>query len=67
VIKTPCVAICRIDGATGYCVGCGRTTTEIASWIRGDDSWRESIMRQLPQRMERKKARKSRLLEALIG
>jgi predicted Fe-S protein YdhL (DUF1289 family) len=67
VIKTPCVAICRIDGATGYCVGCGRTTTEIVSWIRGDDSWRESIMGQLPQRMERKKARKSGLLEALIG
>jgi predicted Fe-S protein YdhL (DUF1289 family) len=67
VIKTPCVAICRIDGASGYCAGCGRTTTEIASWIGGDDSWREAIMQQLPDRMKREKPRKSRLFEALIG
>jgi predicted Fe-S protein YdhL (DUF1289 family) len=48
-------------------VGCGRTTTEIASWIRGDDRWRDTVMHQLPDRMKRRKPRKSKLLEALIG
>lgn len=29
-IESPCVSICKLKG--GLCVGCGRTTEEIARW-----------------------------------
>lgn len=29
---SPCNRICRIDPATGWCLGCRRTLTEIADW-----------------------------------
>jgi predicted Fe-S protein YdhL (DUF1289 family) len=28
----PCTRICRIDRATGWCIGCRRTLEEIADW-----------------------------------
>jgi predicted Fe-S protein YdhL (DUF1289 family) len=29
---SPCIGICRIDPATGWCQGCWRTLDEIADW-----------------------------------
>ncbi|MEM8878798.1 MAG: DUF1289 domain-containing protein, partial [Pseudomonadota bacterium] len=29
---SPCVGLCRLDEATGYCLGCARTGDEIADW-----------------------------------
>ena len=29
---SPCNRICRIDPATGWCLGCRRTLGEIADW-----------------------------------
>jgi uncharacterized protein len=29
---SPCTGVCRIDQATGWCAGCGRTLGEIADW-----------------------------------
>jgi len=29
---SPCNRICRIDAATGWCLGCRRTLEEIADW-----------------------------------
>ena len=29
---SPCIGICRIDQATGWCQGCLRTLQEIADW-----------------------------------
>ncbi|MGE3691180.1 MAG: DUF1289 domain-containing protein [Novosphingobium sp.] len=29
---SPCISICRIDPATGWCLGCKRTLDEIADW-----------------------------------
>ena len=29
-IATPCVKVCAVDGASGYCLGCRRTLAEIA-------------------------------------
>jgi predicted Fe-S protein YdhL (DUF1289 family) len=31
-IPSPCTGVCRIDTATGWCVGCKRTLGEIADW-----------------------------------
>lgn len=29
---SPCTQVCRIDSATGLCLGCKRTLDEIADW-----------------------------------
>ncbi len=32
-IESPCILVCSIDRATGYCFGCGRTQPEIGAWL----------------------------------
>lgn len=50
-IVSPCINICRIDDATGWCVGCGRTLDEIARWGTTNDADRDAVMAALPERM----------------
>jgi predicted Fe-S protein YdhL (DUF1289 family) len=50
-IETPCVKICVVDPETGYCVGCGRTRGEIASWLGLDTGARRTIMAGLDERV----------------
>lgn len=56
-IKSPCISICVMDPATGWCEGCFRTLREIGSWARLSDAERDAAMRLLPAR--RKAARAS--------
>ena len=40
-VPSPCIGVCRIDNATGFCAGCLRTLDEIAMWsVLGDDDRR---------------------------
>ena len=32
-VASPCISVCVIDAATGFCGGCFRTLEEIAGWI----------------------------------
>jgi hypothetical protein len=60
---TPCILVCSIDMATGYCFGCGRTRDEIAGWMSYSDDERHGIMQLLPERLatvERKPRRETR-------
>jgi len=50
-VPSPCINICRMDAATGYCEGCLRTIDEIASWSGADDATRRAIWVQLPERL----------------
>ncbi|MGA0838328.1 MAG: DUF1289 domain-containing protein [Pseudomonadales bacterium] len=47
---TPCIRVCRIDGRSGLCVGCARTSEEIAAWSRLSDRARRAIMATLKDR-----------------
>lgn len=49
-IKSPCVKICVVDPATGWCEGCFRTLNEIGSWARYSPAERDQVMRILPAR-----------------
>lgn len=51
-VKTPCVLVCAIDEASGLCLGCMRTLSEIAGWARLSDADRERIMAELPGRRD---------------
>jgi predicted Fe-S protein YdhL (DUF1289 family) len=49
---SPCVGVCNLDDATGWCLGCGRSGDEIARWIAMTDLERLECWRDLPRRLE---------------
>ncbi len=59
-IETPCVKLCVVDPETGFCIGCGRTRTEIGSWLGISPGERKSIMQNLGERLETLTLRKRR-------
>jgi len=50
-IESPCILICSIDMATGFCHGCGRTRDEIGGWTLYSAEQRRHIMDSLPDRI----------------
>lgn len=51
-MKSPCVNICVVDPVSQFCIGCGRTRDEIASWVKFSDDDREYVMEKLPARLD---------------
>jgi predicted Fe-S protein YdhL (DUF1289 family) len=49
-VASPCIDICRIDAASGWCEGCYRTIDEIAAWSRLDDAGKRAVWLLLDQR-----------------
>ena len=49
-IPSPCSSICRMDDATGWCLGCARTLPEIAAWAGLDDAAKRQVWALLPER-----------------
>jgi uncharacterized protein len=47
---SPCINVCRMDAATGWCEGCWRTIDEIATWSKLDEAQREGVWRELDER-----------------
>lgn len=47
---SPCINVCRMDAATGWCEGCLRTIDEIAGWTLLDAQEREAVWADLPAR-----------------
>jgi uncharacterized protein len=58
--STPCVQICVIDPRSALCIGCGRTTDEIAAWGGLDEPSRRAIMAGLEARLVAARSRKAR-------
>jgi len=44
VVKSPCIAVCKIDYESGYCIGCNRTIEEITNWGSFNDSQKKKIL-----------------------
>ena len=42
-VRSPCVSVCRIDAASGWCEGCQRTLEEIAGWGTMTDEARLAV------------------------
>lgn len=51
VIESPCISLCVIDPASGWCKGCARTLPEIARWGSITDADRSAVMTALPARL----------------
>jgi len=42
-VPSPCINVCRMDAASGLCIGCRRTIDEIAAWSRMDDEGKRAV------------------------
>lgn len=49
-LPSPCVAVCRMEPASGLCQGCLRTLEEIATWSTLDDEAKRAVWAQIEQR-----------------
>jgi predicted Fe-S protein YdhL (DUF1289 family) len=56
VVASPCISVCRMNAATGWCEGCLRTIEEIAAWSRMGDEDKRRVWALLPARRERAEA-----------
>ncbi|HZZ13141.1 MAG TPA: DUF1289 domain-containing protein [Paraburkholderia sp.] len=50
-VPSPCVDICKLDGKTGFCLGCVRTRDEIRGWKTMEDDARQRIVDDAPRRV----------------
>ena len=49
-VPSPCVSVCQMDEASGYCEGCLRTIDEIMDWGLRDEPARRAIWQRLAER-----------------
>jgi uncharacterized protein len=51
-VPSPCISVCRMDAAAGWCEGCLRTLDEIAAWSQASDAEKRGVWQQLVKRAE---------------
>lgn len=51
MVPSPCTNVCRLDAASGWCLGCGRDIGEIAAWSTLDDDGKRRVWALLPARL----------------
>lgn len=49
-VPSPCINVCRMDAASGWCEGCLRTLDEIAAWGQLEDATKRQVLLQLRER-----------------
>jgi len=49
-VASPCVDVCRMDAASGYCEGCRRSLEEIACWSIYTPAEKRAVLALLPAR-----------------
>ncbi|MBV1961721.1 MAG: DUF1289 domain-containing protein [Immundisolibacteraceae bacterium] len=49
---SPCVAVCELNSAGQICIGCGRTSDEIALWRSTDEAGKNIILADAKQRLQ---------------
>mgnify|MGYP000909662168 CR=1 FL=1 len=51
-VVSPCVSICTMDEATGWCQGCLRTLDEIARWGGMSDAAKRLVWQEIGRRVQ---------------
>ena len=49
-VASPCISVCRMDEASGWCEGCLRTLDEIAVWSMLEDDDKRAVLLDLTRR-----------------
>lgn len=50
-VPSPCVSVCQMDSATGWCQGCLRTLEEIGQWGNADDAFKRVVWTRIETRL----------------
>ena len=51
---SPCIALCVLDPASGYCRGCFRSIAEIAGWVALTPEEKRRVLAELERRRAEK-------------
>ena len=51
-IESPCIGVCAMDEATGFCLGCYRTLYEIKQWWDLGNAQKQQIIVEANARLE---------------
>lgn len=49
-VPSPCTGVCRIENASGHCLGCKRTMAEIVAWPSLSDQEKRVVLAKLKGR-----------------
>jgi predicted Fe-S protein YdhL (DUF1289 family) len=49
-VLSPCVGVCTMDAASGYCRGCLRTITEIVRWPEYTNAEKRAVLERVSER-----------------
>jgi predicted Fe-S protein YdhL (DUF1289 family) len=52
-VLSPCINVCQVDTARGWCTGCLRTLAEIATWSQSSDAEKRVVLARLAERRAR--------------
>ncbi len=63
---SPCISVCRIDAASGWCEGCLRTLDEIARWGSMDDGERLFVRQAIDERRSLRAAAQRRGVKPML-
>lgn len=53
MVESPCVKVCELNAA-GFCVGCGRNRSEIATWMSMSDAQKKVTIEAAAARLKRR-------------
>lgn len=49
-LPSPCINLCKMDEATGLCLGCRRTIPEIIAWSKASENDKRAIWQAIKRR-----------------
>ncbi|RCK34802.1 MULTISPECIES: DUF1289 domain-containing protein [Thalassospira] len=49
-VKSPCIGVCVLGPAAGYCTGCFRTGDEIGAWMGMSDGSKKRLLETVRKR-----------------
>lgn len=49
-VPSPCINLCEMDPASGFCRGCMRTLEEIVAWGQGSEQYKRAVWEQIRAR-----------------
>ena len=52
-VASPCISVCVMDAASGFCIGCWRTLDEIAAWSVLDADAKRAVLAAIRERRAR--------------
>jgi len=50
-VPSPCVAVCKMDEAREFCLGCFRTIDELRQWGHADAAFKRMVWARIEARM----------------